>query len=164
MLLLNKLNREILLIERRLSTKKLTYSGKSLKNKRWLNMMKDSVKSLRKNTIKRWEMHKISQINSKTSNSIILRNLKKNNLKVNLSKSKLKKRWKERNLEILKEWNGLLILEKDLKRLMKNSFKFKLKLLLKNRKKREEFWRLKEKKDALDHLKKTKQEERFRHK
>ena len=101
MFLLNNNNRGTLPQRRRLSIKKLICNGKSLKNKRWSNMMNVSVKSLRRNITKRWRMLKISLTNLKTSNSIISRSSRKSNLKVNSSRNKSKKNWKEKSLEIL---------------------------------------------------------------
>lgn len=53
MLPLSSKLRENLSKEKKLSTKKLTFNGKSSRNKKWPSMMKDSEKSSKKNTTKR---------------------------------------------------------------------------------------------------------------
>jgi len=117
---------------------KLTSNGKSLNDRKWLNMMIDSEKSSRRNIIRKWGTLTVWMSNLKTSNLNTSKRWKRNNWKVSWSKSKLKKSLREKECEMLKDWRELLKPERNSKKPMKNSWKSKLKLLLKKRRKREE--------------------------
>jgi len=138
MSMLNKKSRETPRSVDKSSKERSRINGKSSRDKRCWNTMRDSERSLRRNTIRKWGTLRVLMSSLMISNLTSSKRWRRSNWRVNSSRSKSKKSSKEKECEMLKDWRELPRPERSSRRPTKICWKSKLKLPLKKRKKKEE--------------------------